>query len=195
MEFNTFIICGFTKEEIIKKYNIDRNIKCIDGLDNISDYKSDYLIINLDNINDLYKELSDFDEQKYKKYDLYEFDRLNRIKFSNFKKVYIVSLDHFFNKYHFKSLYSNLNFIDDDEKIIILEVQKKEKISFIKNKNIEKLKEYVDKQDTYFNSKDIMKYFNVSNRWIKRYMKDMNDLYNNIGYSYSKRQWYKIKKR
>ena len=155
--------------------------------------KEGILIINLDNINSLYNNLLYYDELKYQKYDLYDFDRINRKKFKKFEKVYIISLDKFFYKYNFKSIYTNIHFIDDGDRIDLSTNNGSYKNSNIKNNNIHKLKEYVDKQKDYFGSKDIMDKFNVSNRWIKRYMKDMNDIYNNVGYSYVKRKWYKVK--
>ncbi len=186
---------GFNKQELNDRFNIDGDITFLDNLNDISKYKADILIINLDNMPNLYDILSDYDELKYKKYDLYEFDRMSRKMFNNHKKVFIISLDDFFHNYKFKSLYSNIYFINSIDEINCNVEQLDKKKSRIKNNNIEKLKEYVDKQVDYFDSKNIMKAFNVSNRWIKRYMKDMNDIYNNIGYSYVKRKWYKIKER
>lgn len=195
------IAVGFDSETLLKRYNISGDVKYID-IEDIPNHKADILIICLDQLTELYEELYYYENYNlennykhfYKKVDLYEFDRLNRNKYKNYKKVYIVSIDCFFKEfnYHFKSLYTNLNFIDDFE---IIDVEINDEVlntSNIKTCNICKLKKYVDKQEDYFDSKDIMKEFNVSNRWVKRYMYDMNKLYNNIGYSYSKRKWYKI---
>lgn len=184
---------GFDSESLSKHFNIQKGVKFIDYED-ISNHKGDILIVMIDYLKDLYNELNDYCIFGGSRVDLYEFDRLNRYKFNDYKKVFLVSIDCFFKEfnYHFKSLYSNINFIDDFTPIDANVTNEDANISNTKKKNILRLKEYVDKQKDYFDSREIMKKFNVSNRWIKRYMYDMNKIYNNIGYSYSKRKWYKI---
>ncbi len=191
-----YVTFKYLKEEFQDRYE---DITVID-INDVSKYKGDILIIDLDQLENLNEELFEHDSMKYKynykKYDLYEFDRLNRYKYRNYKKVIIVAHNEYFDEYKtYKNQYSNIYFALDLEYIDFNIIDNKNKISNIKNNNILKLIEYVDKQSSYFDSKPIMKLFNVSNRWIKRYMKDMNDIYNNIGYSYSKRKWYKVKKR
>ena len=67
--------------------------------------------------------------------------------------------------------------------------------SRIKISNINKLKEYIDKQDKeYITTKDIIKNSNVNEKWVQRYMKDMNNIYNNIGYNKKTIVWYIINK-
>ena len=198
------ISIGFSGEELAWRFDIHSdNVLYLEDVNDISNYKADILIINLDDcLSNLYDELKDrylykednYHKHLYRKYDLYEYDRLNRRKYENYKKVFLVSIDWLFEEYKYKNNYSNIYFVNDQTKLDLSVGNKEYKISNIKNKNICKLKEYIDKQKDYFNSKDIMKEFNVSNRWIKRYMKDMNDIYNNIGYSYSKRKWYKVYK-
>lgn len=190
---NNIISVGLNENYLLERFNIEMPITCIDNMSDLPNDKEGILIINLDNINSLYNNLLYYDELKYQKYDLYDFDRLHRRKFDGFKKVYIISLDRFFYKYNFKSIYTNVHFIDDGDKIDLSIENNLYKNSNIKNNNIHKLKEYVDKQENYFDSKDIIDKFKVSSRWVKRYMKNMNDTYNNIGYSYSKRKWYKVK--
>lgn len=190
---NNIISVGLDQDYLLERFNIDTSITYVDNINNLICDKADLLIINLDNMNDLYSDLLSYDEVKYQKYDLYDFDRLNRKKFKNFEKVYIISLDKLFYKYNFKSLYTNIHFIDDGGKLDLSIDNSRPKNSNIKNNNINKLKEYVDNQKDYFTSIDIMNKFKVSSRWVKRYMKAMNDIYNNIGYSYSKRKWYKVK--
>lgn len=190
---NNIISVGLDQDYLLERFNIDTSITYVDNINNLICDKANLLIINLDNMNDLYSDLLSYDEVKYQKYDLYDFDRLNRKKFKNFEKVYIISLDKLFYKYNFKSLYTNIHFIDDGGKLDLSIDNSRPKNSNIKNNNINKLKEYVDNQKDYFTSIDIMNKFKVSSRWVKRYMKAMNDIYNNIGYSYSKRKWYKVK--
>ena len=190
---NNIISVGLDQDYLLERFNIDTSITYVDNINNLICDKANLLIINLDNMNDLYSDLLSYDEVKYQKYDLYDFDRLNRKKFKNFEKVYIISLDKLFYKYNFKSLYTNIHFIDDGGKLDLSLDNSRPKNSNIKNNNINKLKEYVDNHKDYFTSIDIMNKFKVSSRWVKRYMKAMNDIYNNIGYSYSKRKWYKVK--
>ena len=188
------LLLDISIEEAKRRFNIDGNFKMVNSIDELKSNVSDILIAFTDSFTDLYNDLEYYgNNEKYKKADLYEFDRLNRKVFNNYKKVFIISLDKVFYKYKYKSLYSNLYFIDDGDKLD-LNLKEKNKISNIKKGNILRLKDYVDKQDDYFDSEGIMQKFNVSNRWVKRYMKDMNDIFNNIGYSYSKRKWYKVKK-
>ncbi len=204
-EKEIIVAVGFSIEELAWRFDIHSdNVLCLNSIKDISNYKADILIINLDDyMNNLYDELKkcelykedNYHKHLYHKYDLYEYDRLNRKKYENYKKVFLVSIDWLFEEYNYKNIYSNIYFVNDQAKLDLSIDDGNSKISNIKNKNISKLKEYVDNQKDYFNSKDIMEAFNVSNRWIKRYMKDMNDIYNNIGYSYSKRKWYKVYKR
>ena len=190
------VLLDIDEDTAKERFGIDGNFKTIESLDEVPNNKGDFLVSFVDSFVDLYNGLDyyDCDEFKYQKYDLYEFDRLNRELFSNYRKVFLVSVEMWFKKYNFKSLYSNINFVDDGDELDLSIDDNKGKISNIKKGNILRLKDYVDKQDDYFDSEGIMKEFNVSNRWVKRYMKDMNDIYNNIGYSYSKRKWYKVRK-
>lgn len=190
---------GFDSQYIREKLGINKdssNIVVLNNIDEIANYNGDLLIINLDNLKELYNELYYYDQLKYEKYDLYEYDRLNRKRFSKFKYVIIISIDLFFYKYSYKNIYSNILFKDDNSFIDFDKLYNTEivRIGDVKRGNILKLKEQVDNKKDYFNSKDIMDKFKVSNRWVKRYMKYMNDVYNNIGYSYSKRKWYKVEK-
>ena len=190
------VLLDINEDTAKERFGIDGNFKTIESLDEVPNNKGDFLVSFVDNFVDLYNGLDyyDCDEFKYQKYDLYEFDRLNRELFSNYRKVFLISIEMWFKKYNFKSLYSNINFVDDGDELDLSIDDNKGKISNIKKGNILRLKDYVEKQDDYFDSERIMKEFNVSNRWVKRYMKDMNDIYNNIGYSYSKRKWYKVRK-
>ena len=189
----------YTNQEYIKEKLKDKydNIELI-NIDDISKYKGDILILDLDDIKDLNDDLYNCCLTNTK-YDLYEYDRLNRYKYKNYKKVYIVAHDEYFSDYStYKNQYSNIYFVHGLTVLYFTNLSvnnDSKKISNIKNNNILKLKKYVDSKKDYFDSKSIMKLFNVSNRWIKRYMKDMNDIYNNVGYSYTKRKWYKTKKR
>lgn len=188
-----------SKEDLNFYLNLNvENVKTI-NIEDVKINKGDILFIELNSIKTLYDTIKFYEELKYQdnhkhlynKYDLYEYDRLNRKIFKNYKKVYIFSIDDLLNEYNYKSLYSNIHFIKFNDIPNFKQNANEKRISNIKNKNINLLKDYVDKQKDYFNSKDIIKKFNVSNRWIKRYMYDMNKLYNNIGYSYTKRMWYK----
>ncbi len=187
------VAVGYDSNTLLESHKVFGDIEFI-SVEDIPNYKADILIISIDCLSDLFNAINDCYQFSEDKVDLYEYDRLNRYKYKNYKKVYLVSIECFFGEfnYHFKSLYTNLIFIDDFIPIDTNINDDECKVSNIKMGNILKLKEYVDKQNDYFDSKEIMKKFNVSNRWIKRYMYDMNKIYNNIGYSYSKRKWYKI---
>ena len=186
------VAVGYDSNTLLESHNVSGDIEFI-SVEDIPNYKADILIVSIDYLSDLFNAINDCYQFSEDKVDLYEYDRLNRYKYKNYKKVYLVSIECFFGEfnYHFKSLYTNLNFIDNFTSIDTNINDNECKVSNIKMGNIQKLKEYVDKQNDYFDSKEIIKKFNVSNRWIKRYMYDMNKIYNNIGYSYTKRKWYK----
>ena len=45
----------------------------------------------------------------------------------------------------------------------------------------------------YFNMSDLQKKLKVNKKWLQRYLKDMNYIYNNVGYDKRKKAWYVIK--
>lgn len=181
------------------KYNRFPNILYIDNPNQIERKKGFLLISDIEEFKELDKELYDNEEYGYK-VDIYEFDRLNRKKFKNFEYVIIFSTSNYKRLDSLKLDYSNIIIINDNncDRNMIYDLydkslnKKYKKISDIKMNNINKLKEYL-RGKTYIKTKDIMDYFNVSDKWVKRYMKDMNDIYNNIGYNYVKKCWYKVK--
>jgi len=136
--------------------------------------------------------------------DLYEFDRLNRSKFKNFEYVIIISID-FYDFLRPKTIpYSPFIFYDEPtfkkNSDIIFTLyekylnEKNQKFSNIKLKNISKLKNYLKQtKKTYYTTKEIKEALKVNEKWVQRYMKDMNTIYKNIGYNHHKNMWYVIK--
>lgn len=69
-----------------------------------------------------------------------------------------------------------------------LETQNKQ-LSQIRLKNVEKLNQYV-KNKTYLDIKKTAFDLDVSTKWIERYLKDMNTVYQNVGYDRERKQFY-----
>ena len=152
---------------------------------------------------DLYPYFKDvIDEEKP---NVYEIDRHVRKLFENFEYVILISIEEFdyghvpfsnmyvefANKYFNteKGLNRLIDFLYEES------LNKKElKLTRIKRININKLKEYINKRKDYIKTEEITKYLDVNEKWIQRYMKDMNIVYNNIGYNKRKRVWYKVRK-
>jgi len=138
--------------------------------------------------------------------DVYEIDRHARKIFQNFEYTIIISAEEFdYGHIPFSNIYvefANKYFNTKEGLNILIDklykeyTSKKElKLSNIKRNNINKLKQYIDKhKNEYITTKEIMESLNVNEKWLQRYMKDMNKLYNNIGYNKRKRVWYKVKK-
>lgn len=138
--------------------------------------------------------------------DVYEIDRHARKTFQNFEYTIIISAEEFdYGHIPFSNIYvefankyfntkKGLNILID--KLYKEYTSKKElKLSNIKRNNINKLKQYIDNhQNEYITTKEIIESLNINEKWLQRYMKDMNKLYNNIGYNKRKRVWYKVKK-
>ena len=57
--------------------------------------------------------------------------------------------------------------------------------------NIEKIYKYIKNYKTIKTSQ-IAKELKISERMVQRYMKYINEIYNNIGYDYSNNEWYII---
>ena len=72
--------------------------------------------------------------------------------------------------------------------------KKENKFSRIKSNNVEKLRTFIRKLNKeFFTTDEIKQKLNVNEKWIQRYMKEMNNIYNNIGYNKRKRLWYVVK--
>lgn len=161
-----------------------------DDISNIFINKGFMAIINIDAFDGIFDELCEPRDNNY----LYEYDRLYRKKY---KYEYVIFISGDLPSY--KNVHSSLQFLTRtvDFKLDIDYYyercnSKDEKNTNIKNSNITKLKKFVDKQNDYFSSIEVMNKFNVSNKWVKRYMGYMNKKYHNIGYSYSMKKWYKV---
>ena len=105
---------------------------------------------------------------------------------------------------HFSNMYDVFanNYFNTNEGINVLidkiyedYISKKEiKLSRIKSDNVEKLRTFIRKLNKdFFTTEEIKQKLNVNDKWIQRYMKEMNDIYNNIGYNKRNRLWYVVK--
>ena len=137
--------------------------------------------------------------------NVYEIDRYTRMMFKNFDYVILISIEEFdYGHVPFSNLYIEFanKYFDTEKGLNILvdklyeeSLNKKElKITRIKKVNINKLKDYINnKKNDYIKTEEIIKKLGVNEKWIQRYMKEMNIVYNNIGYNKKIRAWYKIK--
>jgi len=172
----------------------------INSLDEINDKKGFLLLLTFDLIYEAFPDISDYYEL-----DVYEIDRNIRKLFCNFEYVIIISIEEFdYGHIPFSNIYVEFanKYFNTEKGINILVnkiyqeyINKKElKISRIKSSNIKKLKSYIDKYpEEFITTKEIMNKLKVNEKWLQRYMKDMNYLYNNIGYNKKKRLWYVVK--
>ncbi len=131
--------------------------------------------------------------------DYMEIDKKNRKLFNQFNLVYIITQDpQKLKMFHIR--YTNIYFIDteylDDDTLIDTYydyILGRKKRKFTKNKI-----ELLDNIHLYFKDKkniktsELAKDFNLNVRKIERLMNDYNEIYKNIGYDYSKNEWYII---
>lgn len=158
------------------------------------------LVLTLDDLQEYFPDVVDVYTP-----NVYEIDRNIRRLFKNFEYVILITIEGFdYGRIPFSNIYvefankyfdtpKGLNLLI--EKLYQEYISKKEtKLSKIKLANIEKLKTYIKKnRKTFITTKEIMKDLNVNEKWLQRYMKEMNKLYNNIGYNKIKRVWYVVK--
>ena len=206
------VVClSYSKYYHYELLKIDDNLGGLDNLRLIKDYgfkdikrKQGFLLILTVGDIENYCDLSDI----YLKdciIDVYKFDRLYRKKLGKFEYTIIISEEEidsikipFTNTY---VVYAN-DYIEIKDGLnplirkIYQESLHKKEIKYTKKRkeNIEKLRNCINKLNKdYFKTEDIIKKLGVNRKWIQRYMKDMNLLYNNIGYDRRKRVWYHVK--
>jgi len=172
----------------------------IDKLENIKRKQNFLLLLTMDDLYECFPDIIDI----YKP-NVYEIDRYLRKLFKNFQYVIIISIEEFdYGHIPFSNIYVEYanKYLNTNEGINTLinklneesNSKKELKDSRIKKQNIKRLKNYIDKsQKEFINTKEIIDNLNVNKKWIQRYMKDMNNLYQNIGYNKSKRVWYVVK--
>lgn len=132
--------------------------------------------------------------------DIVSFDKKYRKIINKFVKVYLYN-EHYKESYNKWSniqlvnrdlfLYDSLYYwdlYDEYKNNVLLEDKKYTKKRL---ENITKLYNYLKDYKVIKTSK-IKEDLNINDRMIQRYMKDINDLYNNIGYDYYNNQWYII---
>ena len=132
-----------------------------------------------------------------------DYDINNRHLFHKFVNVEICSTKY---KYFSRSndfskirFYGSARMRDYDYNIFIAYykwyIEKEDKKFTQKRKNnIEKLHNYL-KGKRFVTTEEIVEEFKVSDRWVLRYMTDVNDIYQNIGYDSYKKRWYIVKQR
>ena len=188
-------------KESLKICNVNnKNMKFVklDSLEKIDRKQGFLLLLTMDDLYDYFSDVVDTFEP-----NVYEIDRHVRKIFKNFSYVIIISIEEFdYGHIPFSNIYVEFanKYFDTNKGISILideldekyNNKKELKLSRIKEENIEKLRKYI-KNKEFFTTKEIMNNFGVNEKWIQRYMKDMNSIYNNIGYNKKKRVWYTVK--
>ena len=180
--------------------NVEPNLIKINSLKEIGRKQGFLLLITMDELYDCFPNVIDTIEP-----DVYEIDRYTRKIFKNFEYVILISNEEFdYGHVHFSNMYVVFanNYFNTNEGINVLidkiyedYISKKEiKLSRIKSDNVEKLRTFIRKLNKdFFTTEEIKQKLNVNDKWIQRYMKEMNDIYNNIGYNKRKRLWYVVK--
>ena len=161
-------------------------------------------------ISDLYeidKEIDWFDDNSVYKIDVYELDRKFRNYFKNFEYVIILVTEEFdYGHIPFSNIYVEYKnkYLDNEDGFNVLiknlykEYSYKKEIKYTKKRweNIEKINSYFKKtRKKFFTTNELLKKFKVNEKWLQRYLKDVNRIYHNIGYNKKKRLWYVIKYR
>jgi len=144
-----------------------------------------YLIIinNNDNI-----DIVSFDKKYRKILNKYEYIWLYNEKYKN--KYYKFSRINLINRELFE--YDCLSLWDEyDQYKYSVENNRVKNYSAKRINNINKIYNYL-KDYKIIKTKKISKDLNINIRNIQRYMKDINDIYHNIGYDYSNNEWYII---
>ena len=158
------------------------------------------LLVTMDELYDYFPDVVDM-----VKPDVYEIDRYMRKIFEKFDYVILISNEEFdYGHVHFSNMYVVFanNYFNTSEGINILInkiyndfiVRKESKLSRIKSDHVERLRVFVDGlEKDFFTTDQIKEKLHVNDKWIQRYMKEMNNIYNNIGYNKRKRVWYVVK--
>lgn len=180
--------------------NIDPNLIKINTLKELGRKQGFLLLVTTDELYDYFPNVVDMIEP-----DVYEIDRYTRKIFKNFDYVILISPEEFdYGHVHFSNTYvvfaNNYFNTNDGINVLINKIyeefksKKENKLSKIKCDNVEKLRNFITnlKKD-FFTTEEIKQKLNVNEKWIQRYMKEMNNIYNNIGYNKRKRVWYVVK--
>jgi len=188
-------------KETFKLNDINSNLNLIKENDiEIACQRGGFLLLLT--INDIYPYFKNVIDEENP--DVYEIDRHIRNLFKNFEYVILISIEEFdYGHIPFSNIYvefANKYFNTEKGLNVLVDIlyeeslNKKElKLTRIKKTNINKLKEYINRRKDYIKTEEIIKHLKVNEKWIQRYMKDMNIVYNNIGYNKKKRVWYKVK--
>ena len=203
---NNVYVIGFDDYlDILDKSNIIRNeesdnykylkdfpsIKHINSFKDAKDKCGFALIVNGDLIDDYIK--FDINNRKYfNNIDrLYIYSEMN----SNLYKQFHNECYNKYNKYYFIGYLGSFEISEFlDEKFVKYnkEIKKDNHYHKSKLKVLNDINNYI-KDKEYISSKEISDKFNISLRQVQRYMIDINNIYNNIGYDYSINKYYKCK--
>lgn len=193
------VLCGFneTEHRSIRMYE---NPGKSYGNDNEEPYRKSPVYLNLNTL-----------EEAMKHRGLVLFLKVDKdIDYIEFDKKYRRKLDYWFiNLYHedFKpkhNKWSNIYIIDEKEMFadyydgfiseINLYFKKHPKLKLQAKKKVmlDNIHKYI-RQVKEISTKELALKFEISPRNVERYMQDINILYNDIGYDYSKNIWYACK--
>ena len=183
-----------------KLNNVKPNLVKINNLEELERKEGFLLLITMDDLYDYFPNVVDTFEP-----DVYEIDRYSRKLFKNFEYVIVISSEECeYGRIPFSNMYVVFanNYFNTNEGINALidkisnefMSKKENKFSRIKSNNVEKLRTFIRKLNKeFFTTDEIKQKLNVNEKWIQRYMKEMNNIYNNIGYNKRKRLWYVVK--
>lgn len=181
------VIVGFKKEErnsISYPYIENSTIHFCDTISEATKYQGYMIIIdNSKNVN-----LVDIDKKYRKSLNKYEriliYNQEYKWTYDKWSKFEKVNRD-IFNDYSYQFGEEWDKYKYDKEHEI------KTKYNIAKQNNLESLYNYLKHYKTIKTSK-ICEDLNINERTIQRYMKDINEIYHNIGYDYSNNEWYII---
>lgn len=127
-----------------------------------------------------------------------DYDINNRHQFRKFTKVIICQKNKVFSNELSKIEIKPLDYIyrlnasmliNEYQKFLSRETKKK---TPKREQNIERLADYL-KGKRYVSKQEIQDYFQVSHRWVERYMQDIAEKYHNIGYIRARNLYYIVK--
>ena len=187
-EKRNIVFVGFTprQEKLIREdnyYKVNRFPKFIfvDTLEEALKHQGFMLIIKnfeIDNFTTY-----DIDNRhQFRKFTKVIICQKNREVSNEFSKIQIKSLDYI---YHLNAAM----LINEYQRFLNKENKKK---TAKREKNMAQLAQYL-KGKRYVCSKEIQDNFQVSPRWVERYMQDLAEIYQNIGYIKSKKLYYIVK--
>lgn len=180
------VVVGFTKEE--RRYlgiPYDNPIHYLDSINEITKFQGYLLLIN----NKENKSLVDLDKKYRKTFNKYEliwiYNKNYKPYYDKWSRIKKVDEEIFNDGYQSGIDWDNYKYNKEHS------IDKKIKYNIDKNNKLKIFYNYLKKYKTR-KTKEIKEDLNINERTIQRYMKDINDIYHNIGYDYSLNEWYFI---